>query len=45
MAGSVWVYLAGSVWELNMCVYGFNDASKEWYITIGQKLLGFGATV
>ena len=35
----------GYMWKLNKCVHGLNDALREWYLTIQQKLLEFGATV
>ena len=35
----------GFLWKLNTCVYGLNDASREWYLTVKQELLKLGATV
>ena len=33
------------VWKLNKCVYGLNDASRVWYLTVRDQLLNSGARV
>ena len=33
----------GYIWKLNKCVYGLNDASRNWYLTIKEQLLHLGA--
>ena len=35
----------GFIWQLNKCVYGLNDASRTWYLTVKEALLELGATV
>ena len=27
------------IWKLNKCVYGLNDASREWYLTVREELI------
>ena len=33
----------GHLWQLNKCVYGLNDASREWYLTVREELIKLGA--
>ena len=32
-------------WKLNKCVYGLEEASRSWYLTVKETLLGFGMVV
>ena len=34
-----------SLWKLNRCVYGINDAGKRWYNQFKHELVGLGASV
>ena len=34
---------AGKLWKLSKCVYGLNDASRSWYLTVKKELLQLGA--
>ena len=34
---------SGKLWKLNKCVYGLNDASRSWYLTMKKELLSLGA--
>ena len=33
------------IWKLNKCVYGLNDASRQWYLTMKEELIKYGAEV
>jgi len=33
------------VWKLKRCLYGLNDAPREWYNKLSEKLVGLGAKV
>ena len=33
----------GKLWKLSKCVYGLNDASRSWYLTVKKELLQLGA--
>lgn len=35
----------GYIWKLSKCVYGLNDASRFWYLTIKDELMKLGAGV
>ena len=34
--------MEGKLWKLQKCVYGLNDASREWYLTVKNFLLSLG---
>ena len=34
----------GKLWRLRRCVYGLNDASRNWYLTMRQEMKNIGAT-
>ena len=35
----------GHIWKLNKCVYGLNDASRHWYLTVRSILVKLGVSV
>ena len=32
----------GKIWKLQRCIYGLNDAPREWYNRVEQELLKLG---
>ena len=35
----------GTLWTLQKCVYGLNDASRSWYHTVKKELLSLRAEI
>ena len=33
-----------TLWKLNVCIYGLNDASRTWYLKVCEELLALGVT-
>ena len=33
---------SNAVWKINKPVYGLNDASRKWFMTVKKKLQAFG---